>query len=123
LKPHVIRLRGPWHREPLVRDGPEDSRRPARYSRRFNRPTNLDPEESVWLVLEGVDVEAEIALNGRSLGKVGEASDTTRFEITAMLEAHNMLSIDIPLRLADNCVSPGNRELPAGEVRLEISRA
>ena len=97
---HVIRLRGPWEYEPLVRVwidasgarresreslpaagrahlpadwgltlGP-DFRGRVRYTRRFGLPTNLEPHEEVWLVVEGVDYFGSLALNDTPLGDV-----------------------------------------------------
>src|SRR5262249_9777400 len=96
-QPHAIRLKGPWELEPLAREVPspagearrgvcasagatvevpgdwgsvlgEDFRGTARYTRRFNCPTNLGPQEHVELVFEGVDYEAQVTLNGHDLG-------------------------------------------------------
>jgi beta-galactosidase/beta-glucuronidase len=151
--PHVIRLRGPWHVEALARDldgqgdGPPRALPPAsktpvpgdwsaalgadflgtaRYTRHFNRPTNLGPHERVWLVLEGVDDAARVALNGRQIGQARGCQRATRIDITSALEMHNTLTVDVSLaRAAFN--DPALRADRAGqsggligEVRLEI---
>jgi hypothetical protein len=96
--PHVIRLRGPWEYEPLVRFVPvadgrlqsADDSLPApgittlpdnwgtvlgsdfqgtvRFTRRFNCPTGLGAGSRVWLVVDDVDWHATIVLNGQLLG-------------------------------------------------------
>ena len=153
---HVIRLRGPWELEPLVRyvnaggtwrevtdDLPAAGRTQvpgnwadllgadflgrARYTRRFNCPTNLDPRERVWLVLEGVDHEASLRLNDRPLGTMRGTANVHRVDMTALLAPHNRLTIDVDLTAAvrddaqargDRCGKPGGL---VGEVRLEIT--
>jgi beta-galactosidase/beta-glucuronidase len=156
---HVIRLRGPWELEPLARfvagdDGAfrEQTRDlPAggkvtvpgdwgellgrdfigrvRYTRRFNRPTNLEPDERVWLALDGVDPRADIALNGRPIGQANGYQAALRFDITAALAEHNVLAVEVCMpgaSLDDAGCRPGRVGLPGGligEVRLEIERS
>ncbi|MEX0677321.1 MAG: hypothetical protein WD063_09610 [Pirellulales bacterium] len=153
---HVIRLRGPWELEPLVRyvdaggghreetaDLPHGgkTRVPGdwaellgadflgrvRYTRRFNCPTNLDAHQRVWLVLEGVDHDAELLLNNQPLGPMRGCA-AKRFDITPLLISHNELWIDVSLA-ADafhDAEARGERAGHAGglvgEVRLEIGR-
>ena len=95
--PHTIRLRGPWTEQPREGGG-------RLLMRRFHRPTGLDADSQVWLVIEGVAEEAEVTLNDRPLGICGPIG---RFDITAELLPSNLLSI---------AVSTG----PLGPVRLEI---
>jgi beta-galactosidase/beta-glucuronidase len=143
---HAIRLRGPWECEPLERDGPAGDLPPAgkttvpgdwsqllgddfvgrvRYTRRFNAPTNLGPSERVWLVVEGVDHEADVLLNGRPLGTM-PGPRPKRFDITALVEPHNVLHIEVRLSAAvfTDASVRGQRAGRAGgvtgEVRLEI---
>jgi hypothetical protein len=104
--PHVIRLRGPWKCENCAGQ--------IRYTRRFNLPTNLGPGERVWLVCQGLDEAAALALNGRGLGTLGGCSPPGRFDITEWLEPHNVLAIDCA---ADSATSA---DAFPGEVRLEI---
>jgi hypothetical protein len=164
--PHIIRLRGPWQYQPLARFVPlpgdalqptinklppggvialpadwggvlgSDFQGTVRFLRRFNRPTGLDAASRVWLVIEEVDFQALVALNGREYGEViagsaNSVSETrecpTRFEITADLAPHNLLSITV------TCPGLGPDGLPVprpgreglaggliGLVRLEI---
>lgn len=146
-KRHVIRLRGPWEIEPLVRfehsaagehreetaDLPAGGKTlvpgdwghllganflgRARYTRRFNCPTNLDPHERVWLVFDGVSDEAQVSLNGQPLGGFAAHDCPHEYEITPLLVAHNMLSVEVCLRTASD-----HRGGLVGEVRLEIGR-
>lgn len=153
---HVIRLRGPWEYEPLGRfvktasgewgeetaDLPPGGRTkmPAdwsadlgvgfvgrvRYTRRFNCPTNLGPLERVWLVFDGIDHQAHVALNGQPLGELRGSLGAHRVEITPVLLPQNVLAVDVSLPaevFADEQVR-GRRAGRAGglfgEVRLEI---
>src|SRR5688572_10261437 len=107
---HTIRLRGPWELEPVERfvprsDGTYSSQMhelpppcrcqmPAdwgealgndflgvvRYSRTFNRPTNLDPHEEVWLVVEPPRSLGVVHLNGQELGRVSSGEPAKRFD-------------------------------------------
>lgn len=155
-EPHVIRLRGPWLLEPLHRDVhssdgqhqrqtadlppsckvqvPGDWREPlgadflgcARYTRHFNCPTNLGPDQRVWLALDGVDYQAAVALNGHPLGLVEGYEAAARIDITGILESHNVLAVEVSLPPAvfhDPKLRGGRAGLAGGltgEVRLEI---
>jgi hypothetical protein len=122
---HTIRLRGPWQlhatkRFVLQPDGsyraveddlppPAQAKMPAdwsrmfgydflgvvRYSRNFNRPTNLDPHERVWLVVEPPRSCGQVRVNGREFGRVRFSAPAGRFDITALLEDHNTVVIDV----------------------------
>ena len=144
-KNHVIRLRGPWEIEPLARfveagsgeqrevtsDLPAGGKMQvpsdwaellgadflgrARYTRRFNCPTNLDPHECVWLVFDGVNEEARVTLNGQPLGRFTDRDCPHELEITRLLVPHNLLVVEVCLRTAsDDCGGL------VGEVRLAI---
>lgn len=153
---HVIRLRAPWDLQPLLRyverEGRpeqtdelpscgraavpgdwsqwlgEDFQGRVRYTRRFNAPTNLDSDERVWLVVEAVDYEAEIALNDKPLGTLRSGQPPHRSDVTPLLQPHNLLAVDVhlpPEAFAD-ATARGARASRAGglsgEVRLEIGR-
>jgi beta-galactosidase/beta-glucuronidase len=157
-EPHIIRLRGPWELQPLARYvaagdagfreetgdlppggkvsvpgdwgellGPDFIGR-ARYTRRFNCPTNLQAGERVWLALDGVDPRAEVALNGQPIGQAHGYQATTRFDITPALQEHNVLAVEVCMPGAsfdDEGCRPGRAGRPGGligEVRLEIGR-
>jgi hypothetical protein len=95
---HVIRLRGPWHQEPL----PGGS---VRYSRRFHRPTGLESGDRVFLVLDGS--AAAVVLNGQPL-----ALGSGRYDITELLAAKNLLELAAPAGLPTD-----------GLARLEIGQS
>lgn len=154
---HIIRLRAPWTLQAVVRSVPvnlaefeeqtadlppaakaevpgdwtellgADFFGSVRYTRPFNSPTNLDPDERVWLVCEGVDGAAEFSLNGTSIFTLSAADHPAECNVTTLLRPHNLLAVEISL------LPPGHaRHLPralgragrgggiTGEVRLEI---
>ncbi len=157
---HVIRLRGPWEYEPLARsilavDGKPrentddlpppgrvhlpsdwgstlgtDFRGRVRYLRRFGIPTNLEPHEQVWLVIEGVDYFGTVSLNGQPIGEVVGYQSAREFDIRRLLADRNLLTLEIELPHIDASAAdgaqtdrPGRVDLPGGpigEVRLEI---
>jgi hypothetical protein len=49
----------------------------VRFTRRFAQPTGLDEISRVWLVLESVDWQAAVSLNGTTLGCVQLANSPT----------------------------------------------
>jgi hypothetical protein len=174
--PHTIRLRGPWNFQPLARvillaDGSErrdESILPTggvivlpadwggllgagfhglvRFTRRFARPTGLDDRTRVWLIIEDVDWQARVTLNGHTLGQ-NQLKDSpprplalspaptclpcpVRFDITALLAERNELALEILLPALAAGVPPlarpGREHLPGGPiglVRLAIEEA
>ena len=92
------------------------------YRRRFGLPTQLDPDQAVWLVFEAVDFEASISLNEKELGTMQLGDDPFRVEIGNRMQKSNHLKvvIDLPAE-ADR----GERNSMAGgligSVRLEIA--
>ena len=116
IYPHVIRLAGPWEYEVLRADAGAppsstsgrmqlptawqallggDFRGLIRLRRRFNRPTNLDPQETVWVVIEGSHLRCVAGLNGQSLGDLHDDAALGEFEVTSELPMHNELTIDL----------------------------
>jgi hypothetical protein len=111
---HIIRLRGPWDCEPLE----SESLGQVRHTRRFGFPTNLSPQERVWLVIEGAACRGAAALNDKPLGAIaGEA--TAEFDVTDQLRPRNVLRIDIDLPQNESRHEQF-RDATIGEVRLEI---
>jgi hypothetical protein len=118
---HIIRLRGPWACEHL--------QGAVRFTRRFHCPTGLDAASRVWLAIDEVDGRATVMLNDRLCGEIASSATARtlddaesqrcpgRFDVTADLLPHNVLSITVPLTLKDSDGLPG--EL-IGAVRLEI---
>jgi len=157
---HVIRLRGPWEYEPLARttiaaDGTRHERTddlppvgrvhlPAdwgatlgqefrgrvRYTRRFGLPTNLEPDEEVWLLIDGVDYFGVVSLNGQRLGEIVGYRSPREFDVRRLLAERNVLTLEVELPLVEAGAGravkfdrPGREKLPGGpigEVRLEI---
>jgi hypothetical protein len=133
---HTIRLRGPWHLEPLEQFVPTDighyerstaglplSARvtmPAdwssvfdpnfygrvRYHRIFQQPTGLESGERVFLVVEPPRSRGTVSLSGNPLGSVQWGGPPGRFAITALLEDHNRLEIVVEHPALDDALRP-----------------
>lgn len=88
------------------------------FSRRFQRPTNLDDNERVHIAFDGIGGRAEIAVNGNSLGNLENNSETVSFDMTPLLEASNELTVELTMSWEDDH-SPGGLFEP---VALEIHR-
>jgi hypothetical protein len=56
---HSIRLRDPWQCESLEGGA-------LRWSRVFHRPTGLEPDDSLCLVISGLPPEAQVTVNGHA---------------------------------------------------------
>src|SRR5436189_202502 len=128
MYPHRIRLRGPWEAEPL--DPPCQARRmtlPARFCdgglemchvvrfrRRFGRPRQIDAEERVWVIGEGLTGQADFHVNGQHLGTHAGAAGPFTFPITNLLRERNELTIDVAADGPDGGLW--------GDVALEIRR-
>jgi hypothetical protein len=145
---HWIRLRGPWDVTWLA--PPPDNTMPAavtservrlpaawhelfgkrvgtaRFSRRFQQPTNLDAEERVLVTLCEVRCEVRAKLNASPLipldtpiGDPASAAceDTLSFEITPLLQPSNLLTLELTVH------APEKRERSCGlwrPVLLEV---
>ncbi|HUG94317.1 MAG TPA: hypothetical protein VML55_26035 [Planctomycetaceae bacterium] len=125
---HRIHLKGPWEIEWLGPEQPADERAAgprrvhmpapwealfgdaagtARFRRRFNRPTNLDPQERVFIVFDGIGGQANVSLNARCVGTVAEAAPAAEFDVTAVLESRNVLIVDVAFNPAERPQQPG----------------
>lgn len=133
--PHRIRLRGPWHCEPLARSNSTDPL-PApcrmnlpcrwgdgnlgnfagriRFRRHFGLPTRLEPQEHVWLTFAGMEGEAEIWLNSQPLVSKSKTGEPFEFEVTGLLQIRNELRMEV--------TAPDGEGGPWGDVALEIRR-
>lgn len=119
-------LKGPWRYQPLaaVGDSPlppaGTARLPAswqelfgefrgtvRFTRNFHQPTNLEPHERVWIVVEGVGGAASVVVNGEPLGDVEETSEGGEFDVTFRIQEYNELQVDV-------CFETQGRERPGG---------
>jgi hypothetical protein len=111
---HSFRLRDPWQRE-AADDGA------TRWTRGFHRPTGLEGDDALWLVISGLPENASVFLNGQQLGATvlgatgvspvrttDESSTPTshdapasppphnQFEVTHLLADANQIEIVIP---------------------------
>ena len=113
---HTIRLKGPWEYrwldqpsnaldEPVVAEGTIHApvswqecfgSRTGRvsWSRRFQRPTNLDPDERVLLSLEGIRGIERVCLNDSDLQPVPFPNIEARYDLTNGLLATNLMQIE-----------------------------
>lgn len=88
------------------------------FSRNFNRPTNLDDDERVRVVFDGLGGVATVRVNGHALGSVCDIRQTVGFDVTDLLEPANRL--EVILTVSD----PANASPPQGLhglVGIEIS--
>jgi uncharacterized protein with NRDE domain len=144
--PYRFFLRGPWQSEPLARVERDETgtlvwsgselpaagmiRLPAswqdvfgnfrgrvRFLRRFHPPTNVEADDRLFVVLDGIGGEGIVWLNGRFLGKTSARGSSTSLEVTGTLRTNNELEID--LEYADFSDDPGPGGLFA-PVALEI---
>ena len=135
---HAIRLRGPWTCQPLdwadasaaplpaggTLEMPgdwgrllgDDFRGRVRFTRQFNLPTGLDAGQRVWLVIDSVHAEADVVLNGSSVGQVCNVPNPPagRFDITSLLQSRNELVVEV------SCPATSPEPGRLGLVKLEI---
>jgi hypothetical protein len=138
---HRIRLRGPWEVQWLdalsaqhAGSGqPQQSERvhlPAeweqliagrsgrvRLTRRFHKPSGLEPEEEVALVFDDLPVLATISLNAEQVGQLAGRTAAERIVVTERLQSVNTLEIELEINSASeaaSCVTPW------GQVAIEI---
>ena len=134
---HRIRLLGPWEFvwegvtalvAPALMEGttamPRDWQSlfgpmpgTALMRRRFHCPTNLGPQDRVWLVCSGVRGAGTIFLNDSALVEFAANGEAVECELTAVLKPFNIVGI----RLTVTSVGVGDH--PAGlfePVALEI---
>ncbi len=146
INPHTIRLRGPWLYEVIERfDGEGDSlgtatsgriklpcdwgKPPwgdffgrARFTRTFNWPEPLEPNERLALVFEVGNACVSAELNGQTLLQFGDINKPVRVDVTDRIKINNRLAIDV------RRVNPKARDDPSSspafirEVYLEVTR-
>ncbi len=141
---HLIRLRGPWEVQWLspagdVRDfsAPEVRRvklpadwqdlfgalpGTARFTRRFQQPTGLSPDDRVLIVLDQVGGPVELSLNGTRVPPCPttppsdqvshQELDQLRFDVTDPLQATNLLTLDVSFDPTAQGHVPGGLWLP-----------
>ncbi len=142
--PHSIRLKGPWALSVIQGDTTTDSFRctpphdwtselgsgfqgVVEYERKFNSPTNLNPNQVVELVVGAVDYCGFVILNGQKLGAIEFENLESRFQIQEELVGHNRLQIRVEMPADVSRKSRGARSNLGGgllgEVRLDIYEA
>ena len=144
---HSIRLHGPWDAKVVAVYGSHGTVGQERrvkipsdwgdwlgadfcgqveYRRSFNRPTGLEPDQQVWLVVEQVDFHGDVFLNDHSIGSLtcGQSPDSPfRIEIGKSLELSNVLRIDIQVAAdSDRAHRAGLAGGLVGSVRIEIEQ-
>ena len=110
---HRIRLRGPWTfvwldeaglqvgtpaRKQHPVDWPEFTRGQSgtvRLTRTFHAPSNLDPDESVSVIVTGVRGHGEVRLNGELLGTFTADQSDCDFPLPLPLPFSNTLGITV----------------------------
>jgi hypothetical protein len=93
---HAFRLRDPWQCE-AAEDGA------LRWTRVFHRPTGLEPDDQLVLVISGLPPDANVTVNRHEVGATGvspvpEAGtrSLTQFNLTAILADSNLIELLIP---------------------------
>ncbi|REJ73992.1 MAG: hypothetical protein DWQ34_26640 [Planctomycetota bacterium] len=113
--PYQIRLRGPWQ-VAWLGSGPPAEEQPtfdtvylpeswkelfgaapgrALFRRRFNRPTNLAPDERVVIVLTDVPGEVVLRCNTHEITAAGASGPQQRYDVTEHLRDFNLLEVEI----------------------------
>ncbi len=116
-RPHIIRLREPWETATQA-VSPAASRVTLR--RRFNRPTGLDAQSRIVLVIAGLPQLAAVTLNTRPLVGSAPSQGDWQGQIPADLPAQNTLQIDLEACQPTDLEAIRLDVLAAGKVRLEI---
>lgn len=111
---HRMHLHGPWQFEWADEAG--RVKMPAEWKtifgertgtvvfrRRFGRPTNLEPHERVFVAFDGIGGSAQITVNGKHFGAVTNNSETARFDVTDILEASNLLEVELTINGSEQC--------------------
>ena len=113
-EPHRIRLRGPWEVTAIectngatltnaIRMTIPCSWREggwigfqgrALHTRAFGKPTGLDGNHSVFLVIESATGSGWVRLNGQNIGEMQEQS-MFECDITSLLKPRNLLEIEL----------------------------
>lgn len=88
-----------------------------RFLRRFHQPTNLDPDEQVWIVFDGVGGRGFAWMNGHKLGPLKTSAQQQRFEITEYLQPNSEIITELTVPSSENHHMPRGLYAP---VALEI---
>jgi hypothetical protein len=80
------------------------------WSRRFQKPTNLDKSERVMIATHKLAGVQAVCLNGKPLPSDDQTESGFRFDVTEALQASNILEIEIRCESAEQSVSRGMTE-------------
>ncbi len=149
LEIHTIRLHGPWVAKVLaVFDGNCDVdidhefkvkvplqweswplsnfRGQIEFRRNFNRPTGLEPDQPVWLVIEQAGIDGKVYLNDREIGGLVKVRPQAKLEPNSLesdlrVDVGSLLELSNLIRFETDMVGQQSGELIAS-VRLEIQQ-
>lgn len=77
----------------------------VRLTRRFGYPGRIDAFERVWLTFASVRGQADIKLNGQTLGSIENAGG--EFEVTSLLRERNVLDVSLRAEADDDGLTGG----------------
>ena len=77
----------------------------ACFRRRFHKPTNLEPHERVYIVLEEIKGRVQISINDSVLGTADNPQETIDYEITQYLKPFNELRVEIEFDPASTSIN------------------
>jgi hypothetical protein len=87
---HSFRLRDPWQCEPAADGG-------LHWSRVFHRPTGLEPDDQLVLVLTGAPPATQVTVNGQAFSPASSLkSQVSQYDLTAILADDNRIELFIP---------------------------
>jgi hypothetical protein len=87
---HSFRLRDPWQCEPAADGG-------LRWSRVFHRPTGLEPDDQLVLVISGLPLSAQVTINGHAFPPAPSTQPPApQFDLTPLLTETNRIELLIP---------------------------
>ncbi|MBA3480378.1 MAG: hypothetical protein H0T51_01055, partial [Pirellulales bacterium] len=96
---HSFRLCDPWQCEPTADGG-------LRWSRVFHRPTGLEPDDQLVLVLIGAPTTAQVTINGQTFPPIPDSTELAevilqppapfQYDLTRILADDNRIEILVP---------------------------
>ncbi len=84
---HTIHLRHPWQCE--LCEGR------VRWSRHFNWPAGVLPQETVWLVVDPLPASAMVQLNGGHGLSASSDRLPTQFDVTSIIAERNQVVVEL----------------------------
>ncbi len=116
LEPKRLKIPGDW-KDWLG----ADFRGRVRFVRPFNLPTNLEPDQAVWLVVESVAGSGLMELNGSRLGQWDPGDPPFRTDVRHLLKPSNQLVVVVESIADTGSGSPILAGGLTGSIRLEIA--